>query len=146
MDKTRPLKIETPVEGGTQTDYLPTEVNPAEDYISAKGIAFEESDNYVMDLDENQNIQFKDATQTTPVTVTQLKTALDNTFDNRTNGFVSTNVQAAIEESKQGHFSYHKIKETRITIPLDQQMLSYQEVTINAGSELNIEGEVIIIR
>jgi hypothetical protein len=39
-DKVRCLKIEHPSEGGTETDYLPTEMDPSEDYLAAKGIAF----------------------------------------------------------------------------------------------------------
>jgi hypothetical protein len=49
IDKVRPLKIESPSEGGTQTDYLPTEVNPSEDYISAKGIVFSDNSNFLID-------------------------------------------------------------------------------------------------
>lgn len=44
VDKTRPLKIEDTGSGG-MNDFLPTEMNPSEDYVSAKGIALEESDN-----------------------------------------------------------------------------------------------------
>ena len=34
-DRTRPLKIETPTEGGSQTDGFPTEVNPNQDGVDA---------------------------------------------------------------------------------------------------------------
>lgn len=46
VDKIRPLKIENPAEGGTQTDYLPTETNAQQDYVSALGIAFQELDTF----------------------------------------------------------------------------------------------------
>ena len=100
IDKVRPLKIENPAEGGTQTDYMPTETNPSQDYLSAAGIALQDNSTTTIDLDGSNNIQFTDATQTSPVTVTELKTAVHNTFDNSTNGFVATNVQAAIEEAR----------------------------------------------
>ena len=38
IDIVRPLKYETPDSCGTQIDFLPTEVNPNEDYIAAKGL------------------------------------------------------------------------------------------------------------
>jgi len=39
-DLVRPLKIENPSNGGTQTDYAPTEVSVTSDYLAAKGIGF----------------------------------------------------------------------------------------------------------
>lgn len=50
MDKVKPLKIENSV-NGTQNDEFPTEVNPSEDYIASKGVAFENSDNHFIDKD-----------------------------------------------------------------------------------------------
>lgn len=99
-DKIKPLKIESPSNGGTQTDYLPTESNPSQDYVSAKGIAFEHNDNRTIDLDGSGNIQFKDVIETVAISVRKLRTALYNLFDNTSNGFVATNVQAAIEEAR----------------------------------------------
>lgn len=98
-DKIKPLKIENSALGGTQNDPFPTEANPSQDYVAAKGVAFENSDTRLIDLNGAGNIQFTDASETTPKTVRQLRTANQNIFDNTTNGFVSTNVQAAIEES-----------------------------------------------
>lgn len=46
VDKIKPLKFENPGTGGIETDYLPTEANPTEDYGAIKGIAFENSDDY----------------------------------------------------------------------------------------------------
>lgn len=99
-DKIKPLKIENPANGGTELDFLPTESNPSEDYVAAKGIALENNDNRLIDLDGSGNIQFKDAVETTAISVRKLRTANQNLFDNTSNGFTSTNVQAAIEESK----------------------------------------------
>lgn len=99
-DKIKPLKIENPSNGGTETDFLPTESNPSEDYVAAKGIALENNDNRIIDLDGSGNIQFKDAVETTAISVRKLRTANQNIFDNTLNGFIATDVQAAIEESK----------------------------------------------
>lgn len=41
IDLVRYLKIENPAEGGTQTDYIPTEGNPASDYGNMKGVVFD---------------------------------------------------------------------------------------------------------
>ena len=96
VEKVKPLKLET----GGDFDYLPTETDPTEDYLAAKGFALANSDNYLMDLDGSNNIQFKDATETIPVTVRQLRTATTNIFSNSGNGFVSTDVQNAIVEAR----------------------------------------------
>lgn len=47
IDKIKPLKIETAIDG-TQTDPFPTEANPAQDYVAAKGVSFENSDEYYL--------------------------------------------------------------------------------------------------
>lgn len=49
IDKVKPLKIENPATGGVQTDYYPTELNPAEDYASMKGICFADDSNFYTD-------------------------------------------------------------------------------------------------
>ena len=48
MDKVKPLKIETSIDG-TQVDPFPVEANPTQDYLAAKGIAFENLDTYVIE-------------------------------------------------------------------------------------------------
>lgn len=48
-DKVRFLKIESPSEGGTQTDYLPTEADPTEDYGTMKGIALNDDTSFLID-------------------------------------------------------------------------------------------------
>lgn len=64
-DKIKPLKIENPSNGGTQTDFLPTESDPLQDYVSTKGISFEHSDTKLFDLSGSGEIQYKDAVQGT---------------------------------------------------------------------------------
>lgn len=97
-DKIKPLKLENPATGGTENDGFPTEADPSEDYITGKGFAFENNDNRLIDLNGSGQIQFKDAIETSYITVRQLRTAVNNLFDNTSNGFIATNVQAAIEE------------------------------------------------
>lgn len=47
VDKVKPLKLENPALGGTDTDVYQTEANPTQDYLAAKGLAFENSDSYL---------------------------------------------------------------------------------------------------
>lgn len=48
MDRVKPLKIETAADG-TQTDPFPVETNPSQDYLSAKGISFENLPDFAID-------------------------------------------------------------------------------------------------
>lgn len=48
-DKVKPLKIENAATGGTQTDPFPVETNPTQDYLAAKGIAFENLDTFLIE-------------------------------------------------------------------------------------------------
>jgi hypothetical protein len=53
------------------------------------------------------------------------------------------------DESPYGgqHFSYRRVYAgSLVWIPYDQQMLEYQEINLEENSELDIEGEVVIIR
>lgn len=65
VDKIRPLKIERPSAGGSEDDPFPTEADPTEDYVAAKGISFESSDGHLIDRDAGGELQYKDAVQTT---------------------------------------------------------------------------------
>ena len=71
-DKVKPLKIENAATGGTQTDGFPTEADPTQDYLAAKGIAFENSDTRLFDLSAGGEIQYKDAVQATYKTLNSL--------------------------------------------------------------------------
>lgn len=143
MDRVKPLKMETN-EDGTQTNPYPEECNPNQDYIAAKGISFQNLINRIIDLSETGAIRFADADHVEPKTILQLRTAVENIFDNTNNGFVATNVQAAIEEARNSsaeNFSYQYVRKY-VNVPIDQQMFVYQELIII--DELDIEGEVII--
>lgn len=60
-DKVKPLKMESPASGGTETDEFPTEVNDSEDYLDAKGIVFSSDDNKCIDIAADGSLQFSDA-------------------------------------------------------------------------------------
>lgn len=46
VDRIKPLKIENPATGGVETDLFPTEANPLEDYLSIKGLTYEDLDTF----------------------------------------------------------------------------------------------------
>lgn len=94
LDKVRPLKIETTPEGN-QSDPFPTEVNPTADYIACKGIAFNDTDTEFIDTDGSGNIEFQDATQTTPITLTDL-TLAPNFFFAENTATQSTSSKTAV--------------------------------------------------
>ena len=48
-DKVKALKIESSATGGTQNDPYPTEIDPSQDYLAAKGVAFLNLDNFLID-------------------------------------------------------------------------------------------------
>lgn len=49
VDKVRPIKIENTTDGSQDDAGEYTELNPAEDYLAAKGIAFENSNDYLFE-------------------------------------------------------------------------------------------------
>ncbi len=87
VDKVKPLKFESAATGGTENDDVPTAVDPSEDYVATKGIAFEGLDTHLAEKiggvlkftcpDASQKVtysgvnvsnieMFEGATQTTP--------------------------------------------------------------------------------
>lgn len=70
IDKIRPLGLETPVEGGTESAPYPTEFDPTEDHVSVKGVAFEGNDVAVAWADSGV-MKFKD-TALSEKTLTQI--------------------------------------------------------------------------
>lgn len=77
------------------------------------------------------------------VSITQ--TAESVPFENDTNGFEATNVQAAIEEiSATSGFHYKTIPiNKRVTIPVDFQMIVKQYLRVNG--QIVVQGELVII-
>jgi hypothetical protein len=49
VDKVKPLGLENSALGGTEDIPFPTEISPSEDYIATKGIAFENTDTFLID-------------------------------------------------------------------------------------------------
>lgn len=49
VDKVKPLKFESSTSGGTENDVFQTETDPQEDYLAAKGLAFENLDTFLID-------------------------------------------------------------------------------------------------
>lgn len=47
VDKIKPLKLENSLTGGTELDMFPTEADPSADYVAAKGLSFENSNDYL---------------------------------------------------------------------------------------------------
>lgn len=117
-DKVKPLKIENLATGGTQNDPFPVETDPSQDYLAAKGIAFENSDNSLFDLDPSGEIRFKDSVQTTYKKLNDLAGGQDN-------------------------FSYHKINiNETVSIPSNQHMIS---TSLEIDGFLDIEGSVVLL-
>lgn len=107
-DKIKPLKIENPTGGGSETDPFPTETDPSEDYLAAKGLAFENTDTRLLDLDGSGNIQFKDATETTYIPLWKLRRAIHEIFNPTGTTLVSTNTEDAIKEVLNSSFDSSK--------------------------------------
>jgi len=72
IDRVLPLKLENPADGGTELDIFPTEVNPTNDYIGAKGFVIENNENIRIDADASGNMIFRDVVTGTTYTLAQL--------------------------------------------------------------------------
>lgn len=73
MDKVRPLKLENPSAGGTEFNPVPTEADPLEDYLSAKGFSFEDSADHFIDLDPiSKEFRYQDGPGRSPVVLSQV--------------------------------------------------------------------------
>lgn len=101
VDKIKALKMENPSSGGTQTDPFPTETNPLQDYIAAKGLAFENNDLRLIDLDGSGNLQFIDATELVYVPLWKLRYALYTVFNNTGKSFTTTDVENALNQLRK---------------------------------------------
>jgi hypothetical protein len=83
VDKVKPLKYEDTTLG-SQMDEYPTETDPNEDYITAKGYTFEAKDATRIDTDISDEMQFQDTVVTTPVKLQKIDKAagvVDATMD-----------------------------------------------------------------
>jgi hypothetical protein len=97
MDKVKPLKIETAIDG-TQTDPFPVEANPNQDYLATKGISFENTIDKYIDCNPSGAIRFRDLVEISPVELWKLRRALYEVFDPTGSILVSTNTEDAVKE------------------------------------------------
>lgn len=95
VDKVKPLKIEDTTSGG-DLDMMPKELDPAEDYVSVKGVALENSDSTLIDLNTNE-IQFTDSVSGSKK-VSDLLDADQEDFDPGSTDLTSTKTGPAIRE------------------------------------------------
>lgn len=58
-DKVKPLGLESPSNGGSESYPVPTELDPTEDYVSAKGLSLENRDDALINL-QGSSIGFVD--------------------------------------------------------------------------------------
>lgn len=96
VDKVKPLKIEDST-SGTEMDFAPTEADPTEDYLAAKGVALENDDNTLIDKAGDGQIQFTDTTNGTKSVGNLLDAELED-FDPGATDLVSTKTGPAIRE------------------------------------------------
>lgn len=90
VDKVKPLKIEDTT-NGSSLNFAPKEANPDEDFLAAKGIAFENSDNTTIRGDIGV-MKFKDSVVTTEVDLEDLVNVfgLDSDESTRTTSLAVT--------------------------------------------------------
>jgi hypothetical protein len=79
VDKVKPLKLESSVDG-TEDDFNYTETDPTEDYIAAKGIAFENSNVRRIDLDASGDTQFTDVSNPTGKTLKAIQQDISDKY------------------------------------------------------------------
>lgn len=65
VDKVKPMGMENSADGGVETLAMPTSLDPAEDYVAAKGVSFENSDTRLLDLNGSGEISVTDSYYTT---------------------------------------------------------------------------------
>jgi len=75
VDKVKPLKLESPDTGGTQTDEYPTSLNPAQDFVELAGIVIDDAthrDETTQVWRADLDMMFKDGNNPAGFTLTQL--------------------------------------------------------------------------
>lgn len=60
VDKVKPIGWENTTDGGSTNNLNPSEIDPDQDYISTKGVAFENQNDLLIDVDASGNIQYRD--------------------------------------------------------------------------------------
>ncbi len=104
IDRVRVLKIETPSTGGTQTDVYPTDINPNEDAVDARGVAVQNDTSFddavLISRDASDNMTFLDGVVGSAKTLTELLADDDQVKDN-----VATGDTFTVKEEYQ-HITY----------------------------------------
>ena len=76
MDRVKPLKIESPSTGGTQTDIYPHDLNPQQDAVDARGFVIQndtsDDETVVISRDASNNMTFKDGVVSGTKTLTEV--------------------------------------------------------------------------
>ena len=98
VDKVKPLKIEDTT-NGSSLNFAPKEADPFQDYLTAKGISFENNDLLLIDTLLNE-IQFTDSVNGTKL-LSDLLDAEEENFDPTGTDLVSTKTGPAIRELAQ---------------------------------------------
>lgn len=76
IDKVRPLKLEDPESGGTETDQFPTSLDPSEDHVQCAGVVLEDathSDENVRVWRDGADLKLQDTNNPSPATLTELR-------------------------------------------------------------------------
>ena len=76
IDKVRPLKLEDPASGGTETDEFPTSLDPSEDHIQVAGVVFEDAthnDENVRVYRDGDDLMFMDTSNPVPIPLSDLR-------------------------------------------------------------------------
>ena len=79
VDKVKPLKYENSTDG-TEDDVNLTETDPREDYIAAKGLAFENNNDRRIDIDESGDITFTDISNPAGKTLKSIQQDIDSKY------------------------------------------------------------------
>jgi len=95
MDKIRPLKIENTTDGSQDDGGYQTEANPNEDYVSCKGISFENSDGHYIDRAPSGELRFVD-----PINGEVLVSAIS--LSNHIDGGFANSTYLAIQKTDGG--------------------------------------------
>lgn len=137
MDRIHPLKMESSVSGGTQTDNYPTALNNNEDYIDVRGIVFQNDTSntetvYInRDVSDNINIYTSAGVITTTNGIQRLEINNAGAFDLDAIGFDLT--------STGGNINIETISDASITISATSSTTS--NLSLFAGLYLSLNSE-----
>ena len=139
VDKVKPLKMETSLDG-TQDDVNLTETDPKEDYIAAKGVAFENHNERRIDIDESGDITFTDISNPTGRTLKLIQQDIDSKYSSSNPDNYETQEQLDIRDNENRSRSNHTGTQTASTISdISEVVLA----TFLAGFSIDTDTEVV---